>query len=67
MALHGPIFEYLRETLCRRAWGYLEPAALKNKWEKMFLLTEKTLTIIDLLKDCDGWGHVFAASASSRS
>ena len=31
LALRSQIFEYLRETFCRRALGYLEPAASKKE------------------------------------
>jgi len=67
MALHSPILEYLRETLCRRAWGYLEPAALKDKWEKNVYSNGNPWPLLTFLKYCGGWGRVFPASASPRS
>ena len=49
LAIRSQIFEYLRETFCRRALGYLdEPDASRMKIY-LFAL-RKCLTIIDLCK-----------------
>ena len=60
LARRSQIFEYLRQTLCRGAIRYLDPAPSK----KGFFLRKRLAIIIAFFKGCDWLGHVFASSAS---
>ena len=57
---HSQIFEYARETFCRRFLGYLELTVSKTK--NGFLL-EKHLTTIDLLEGLWSVGGTFSPPA----
>ena len=67
LALRSQIFEYLHECFYRHA---LRVPAIglfrkKKKRKKKTVFLRKRLTIIDLLKACGRWGHVFATTSAS--
>ena len=49
LALPSQIFEYLRESFCKRALEYLQ-SARSEKNEKNYIFVRKRLTIIDLFE-----------------
>ena len=70
LALRSQIFEYLRETSCRRALGYLEPARSETKKVKIiFFILRKRLAIVDRIEGLWSVGTrlLFVASPSPRS
>ena len=63
MGLRSQIFDFLRETFCRHALEYLQPARSEKKSKEIFYSWE-IVWLLTILK-ARGWsGHIFAASVS---
>ena len=69
LPLRSQIFEYMRETFCRRALGGTWKGRKKNVNKKIYIYSCENACdhYLAFVKTCGRWGHVFATSASPRS
>ena len=58
VALSCQIFEYLRETFCKRALGYLQSTLSEKNQKQNAVFQRKRLAIIDLFERLVGGGTI---------